>query len=163
MSDPIREYTLQGLFSELMSASSALHMPPRLLPGRSYESGEFLSDIDEYVQHSLSHIRMALHIACHFNPLREELRTALGYIYAYPDAEKAQRHLAKVCKILDINLGVINLIDPADHTTFEYINDCDFSIPNSWNLWICEVWREHQHYDMAKRHVLWLFEEKKDA
>ena len=50
---------LHGAADQIMSAMSALHMPPEPVYG-PLEPGAYLSDSDHMVRHALEHLRAAL-------------------------------------------------------------------------------------------------------
>lgn len=148
-----------GIVSELMSASSSLHMYPdfREPPGNDL----FLSDCEENVIHSLTHIRSALRMACAINSIREDLKDALIFLFHLHNEDSAKVFLRKVCKVFDINSGFFGEIDPADQRSWYYIKDEDYTIENAWNLWILECW--HEQMSDANYEYIYYMEDEDDS
>lgn len=147
-----------GIVSELMRASSSLHMYPDF--NRPPNNDLFLSDCEENVIHSLTHIRAALHMACELNSIREDLMDALLFTFHFPNEARVKTFLRKVCKVFDINTGLFGEIDPADQRSWYYINDEDYTATNAWNLWILECW--HEQMSDADYELLYYMEDEDD-
>ena len=64
MSTPKTIYpnALQGILQEIISAQSALNMPPKPIEGKNDDGVEYLSNIDVWAEHAYNHLSAAVEI-----------------------------------------------------------------------------------------------------
>lgn len=149
------EDPIDGARSEIGSASSSLLMYPEFKKGYDQNSEEFLSDIELNAEHAREHLLAAYK---QLNKLAN-IRQDFHFAFLFRGTENSQRYFLKICEALNLSKGIMGIIDPCDHSTFEYINETDFNVENAWNLWINEVWFNHRIYD---DHYLYVVTEDED-
>lgn len=151
------EDPINGAMSEIGSASSSLLMYPEFKKGYDQNSEEFLSDIELNAEHAREHLLAAYKLLTRLANVRRDFE----YSFLFKGNEEfSKRYLLNICEALNLSKGIMGIIDPCDHSTFEYINETDFNVENAWNLWINEVCQNEVRHD--RRHCFILCEEEDD-